>query len=228
MAIDAAFTHFPRLTTDRLVLRAIQPDDAEALFPVFSDADAMQYYGHLPHQSLAYTQALIAQIQARYAQRAALRWGITRTGDDRVIGSCGFHRFDDGFQRAETGYELQRASWGQGIMAEAMTAILSFGFTKLGLHRVEAIIDDANAPSRAFCSNLASPMRVRCASASTSATVSRTSTSLDCSRTSGSRGRIPRPGKSSTSSCPFVQFSRQSRRLPLSLSRRNVTVSHRC
>ena len=140
--------HFPRLTTDRLVLRAIQPGDAEALFPVFSDADAMQYYGHLPHQSLADIQALIAQIQARYAQRAALRWGITRTGDDRVIGSCGFHQFDDGFQRAETGYELQRASWGQGIMAEAMTAILSFGFTKLGLHRVEAIIDDANARSK--------------------------------------------------------------------------------
>lgn len=141
MAIDAAFTHFPRLTTGRLVLRAIQPGDAEALFPIFSDADAMQYYGHLPHQSLADTQALIAQIQARYAQRAALRWGITRAGDDCVIGTCGF-------QRAETGYELQRAAWGQSIMAEAMTAILSFGFTELGLHRVEAIIDDANARSK--------------------------------------------------------------------------------
>jgi ribosomal-protein-alanine N-acetyltransferase len=148
MAIDAAFTHFPRLTTDRLVLRAIQPRDADALFPIFSDADAMQYYGHLPHQSLADTQALIAQIQARYAQRAALRWAITLAGDDRVMGSCGFHRFDDGFHRAETGYELQRAAWGQGIMAEAMTAILSFGFTELGLHRVEAIIDDANARSK--------------------------------------------------------------------------------
>jgi [ribosomal protein S5]-alanine N-acetyltransferase len=148
MAIDAAFTRFPRLTTDRLVLRAIQPRDAEALFPIFSDADAMQYYGHLPHQSLADTQALIAQIQARYVQRAALRWGITRAGDDRVIGSCGFHRFDEGFHRAETGYELQRAAWGRGIMAEAMSAILSFGFTELGLHRVEAIIDDANARSK--------------------------------------------------------------------------------
>src|SRR5260370_7304489 len=126
--------HFPRLTTDRLVLRAIQPGDAEALFPIFSDADAMQYYGHLPHQSLADTQALIAQTQVRYVQRAALRWGITRAGDDRMIGSCGFHRFDDGFHRAETGYELHRAAWGQGIMPEAMTAILSFAFTQLALH----------------------------------------------------------------------------------------------
>jgi ribosomal-protein-alanine N-acetyltransferase len=148
MAIDTAFTHFPRLTIDRLVLRAIQLGDAEALFPIFSDADAMQYYGHLPHYSLADTQALIGQIQARFAQRTALRWGITLAGDDRLVGTCGFHHFDDGFQRAETGYELKRAAWGQGIMAEAMTAILSFGFTELGLHRVEAIIDDANARSK--------------------------------------------------------------------------------
>src|SRR5260221_13101494 len=114
--------HFPRLTTDRLVLRAIQPGDAEALFPVFSDADAMRYYGHLPHQSLADTQALIAQIQAGYAQRAALRWGITATGDDRVIGPGGFPQFDDGLPRAETGYELPRGSGGQGLMAEGVTA----------------------------------------------------------------------------------------------------------
>src|SRR5260221_918750 len=118
--------HFPRLTTDRLVLRAIQPGDAEALFPVFSDADAMQYYGHLPHQSLADTQALIAQIQARYAQRAALRWRITRTGDDRVIASGGVHQFDDGLQRAEKGHDVPRAHLGQGSMAGATTA--TFGF----------------------------------------------------------------------------------------------------
>ncbi|HEX9412198.1 MAG TPA: GNAT family protein [Ktedonobacterales bacterium] len=148
MAIDAAFTDFPHLTTDRLLLRSIQPHDAEALFAIFSDADAMQFYGHLPHQSLGDTNALIAQIQARYARREGLRWGITRKGDDRVIGSCSLHRFDAGFHHAETGYELQRASWSQGIMAEALTAILTYGFMELGLHRVEAVIDEANARSK--------------------------------------------------------------------------------
>ena len=74
-----------------------------------------------------------------------------------MIGSCGFHHFDDGFQRAETGYELKRAAWGQGIMTEAMTAILSFGFTELGLHRVEAIIDDANARSKGLLLKLDIP-----------------------------------------------------------------------
>jgi len=150
MTIDAAFTHFPTLTTNRLLLRQIQPNDAEALFPIFSDAEAMQFYGHYPHQSLDDTHELITQIQARYTQRKAIRWGITLHSEDKLIGSCGFHHFDESFHRAETGYELHRIFWGKGIMTEAMSAILTYGFTQLGLHRIEAIIDIANEPSKAL------------------------------------------------------------------------------
>jgi len=67
-----------------------------------------QFYGHEPHQSLDNTHELIQQIQARYDQRKAIRWGITLQSEDRLIGSCGFHHFDESFHRAETGYELHR------------------------------------------------------------------------------------------------------------------------
>jgi [ribosomal protein S5]-alanine N-acetyltransferase len=154
MSIDAMFTQFPRLTTDRLLLRQIQPNDAEALFTIFSDVEAMQFYGHEPHQSLDDTHELIRQIQARFARRESLPWGITLQGEDNVLGSCSFHNFDIGFHRAETGYELHRAFWGKGIMFEAMSAILTYGFTELGLHRVEAIIDNANERSKALLREL--------------------------------------------------------------------------
>jgi [ribosomal protein S5]-alanine N-acetyltransferase len=148
MTIDTAFTHFPSLSTDRLLLRQIQPGDAEALFAILSDRQVTEFYGHEPHQSLDDTQELIRQIQARYARREALRWGITLQGEDRLIGSCSLHHFDSGFHRVETGYELNRAFWGKGIMTEAMSAILTYGFTELGLHRIEAIIDIANERSK--------------------------------------------------------------------------------
>ena len=45
MTIDTAFTHFPSLNTDRMLLRQIQLDDAEALFAILSDEEAMQFYG---------------------------------------------------------------------------------------------------------------------------------------------------------------------------------------
>jgi len=43
MTIDAAFTRFPSLTTNRLILRYIQLADAEDLFATFSDEEAMQF-----------------------------------------------------------------------------------------------------------------------------------------------------------------------------------------
>jgi [ribosomal protein S5]-alanine N-acetyltransferase len=148
MTIDTAFTNFPNLTTNRLLLRQIQPDDAEALYATFSDQEVMEFYGHEPHQSLDDSHELISRIQTRYAQRESIHWGITLSGEDRVIGTCSFHRFDAGFHYAETGYELNRAFWGRGIMYEAMSAILTYGFTELGLHRVEAVIDNLNERSK--------------------------------------------------------------------------------
>jgi len=150
MTIDSTFTRFPYLTTKRLRLRQIQPDDAEALFAILSDQQVMELYGHEPHQSLAETQALIKQIHTRYIRREGIRWGITLGKEDRIIGSCSFHHLDPDFHRAETGYELEQASWGKGIMTEAMSAVLTYGFTEMGLHRIEAIIDMANERSKAL------------------------------------------------------------------------------
>jgi RimJ/RimL family protein N-acetyltransferase len=148
MTIDAAFTQFPSLTTNRLLLRQIQPHDAEALFAILSDEESMEFYGHEPHQFLDETKDLIRQIEERYARKEALRWCITLQGEDRLIGSCSLFHFDVGFHCAETGYELKRAFRGKGIMTEAMSAILAFGFRELWLHRVEAVIDIANERSK--------------------------------------------------------------------------------
>ncbi len=150
MSIDAAFTHFPSLATQRLLLRQIRPDDAAALFTLFSDEEAMRFYGRAPHRSLEETREWIGRIQAGYARRESFQWGITRKGEDRVIGTCTFFHFDEGFHRAETGYALHRAFWRQGIVSEAMSAVLAYGFTELGLHRVEAMIDIANEASKAL------------------------------------------------------------------------------
>jgi [ribosomal protein S5]-alanine N-acetyltransferase len=154
MAIDAMFTQFPCLTTNRLQLRQIQLTDAEALFATFSDEEVMEFYGHLPHRSVDDSYELIQQQQTWYAQREGIRWGITYKDEERVIGSCGFFLFDEGFHRAETGYELNRTFWRQGIMTEAMAAILTYGFAELGFHRIEAVVDEVNERSKGLLQKL--------------------------------------------------------------------------
>jgi ribosomal-protein-alanine N-acetyltransferase len=150
MTIDAAFTHFPSLTTHRLHLRQIQPADAEALFAIKSDEKVTAVYGQEPHQSLDDTRALMQRLQALYEKREAIFWCITLKGEGTVIGSCTLFQFDADFQCAEIGYELHRAYWRQGITAEAVSAVLTYSFTELGLHRIDANVDAGNTPSRSL------------------------------------------------------------------------------
>ncbi len=150
MSIDAAFTDFPVLATPRLLLRHIEPTDAEALFEMFSDEETMKFNGHPRQQSLDNTYAWITEIQGRYDWREAIRWGVTLQGKDRVIGTCSFHRFGAGYHRVEAGYELNRAYWGKGIMFEAMSAVVTYGFANLNMHRIEAVIDISNERSKAL------------------------------------------------------------------------------
>ena len=114
MTIDAAFTHFPALTTNRLHLRHIQLTDIEALFAIVSDPQVTVPYGREPHQSLEDTRALFQRRQALYERRAAIMWGITLKGAETVIGSCTLFEFDPDFHCAQTGYELHRAYWRHG------------------------------------------------------------------------------------------------------------------
>lgn len=77
MTNDGALAHYQFLIARRLLLRQIQPKDADALVATFLDEDAMRCYAHEPHQSLVETRHLIEQIQVRYAWRVAIHWGIT-------------------------------------------------------------------------------------------------------------------------------------------------------
>lgn len=148
MTVDSAFKTFPILETHRLRLRPVLESDAQALFAIKSDLDVTRQYGQEPHQAVEDTLRWILRLQADYEMRVALFWAITLKGDDAVIGAGGFWNFDPGFHCAEIGYELHPADQGQGIMTEALSAVLAFGFNELGLHRIEANPLADNAASR--------------------------------------------------------------------------------
>ncbi len=55
-----------------------------------------------------------------------------------MIGTCGFTSFNLAANSAEVGYVLNRTRWGEELAPEALRAVLRFGFSGLGLHRIEA------------------------------------------------------------------------------------------
>lgn len=140
---------FPTLHTQRLVLREIVPADAPALLAVHGDAESMRWFGSDPLPDLAAAEALVETFAGwRRQPNPGTRWGIAwREDADRLLGSCGLWSWNRAWRRCTTGYELHPSVRGQGLMDEALRAILAQGFGAMGLNRVEALVHPENAPS---------------------------------------------------------------------------------
>jgi ribosomal-protein-alanine N-acetyltransferase len=151
------FDQFPILETERLLLRQIQPQDKQALFAILSDAEVTRYLGVHTLHSPEEVEALLPLFDLPYQTHSGIRWAIApKSGPDagQLIGTCGFHRWKRDHFRAEIGYELGRAYWGQDIMRAALENILDFGFSNMDLNRVEAEVWSQNGRSARFLEKL--------------------------------------------------------------------------
>ena len=144
---DEVFSSFPVLETERLRLRASGPGDAAATLAVLSSEDVCRYYDLSPLILEDEAATLIANRAAAFVREERIRWALARREDDTVIGSCGLSRWDEGAAQAEVGYELAPAEQGRGLMREALTAVLGFGFERMQLRRIEANVVPGNEPS---------------------------------------------------------------------------------
>lgn len=147
MLIEEAFTPFPVLTTERLILRQVVPADAPALFAVKGDRAITRAYAQPPHPSAEITRSWIERLGQSFQRREALFWGLAMIDGGPLIGTGGFWNIDAGSAFAELGYELGRDFQGQGLMSEAVRAMLDYGFGRMGLHRVEALPLEENSSS---------------------------------------------------------------------------------
>ncbi|QIN78004.1 GNAT family N-acetyltransferase [Rubrobacter marinus] len=137
----------PRLETERLILRALTPDDAAAVFAYASDPEVARYMSFETHRSLGDAEAFLDLTMGRYGSGDAPDWGLVYKGDGRLIGTAGFVAWEREHARAEVGYILHRDYWGRGLVAEALAAMISYGFEKLDLNRIEARCFAENAAS---------------------------------------------------------------------------------
>lgn len=142
----AVFDGLP-LATARLTLRPLLPCDAPALLAIHGDPTVMRYWSTPPWRALEDAQAFVARSAADTAEGQALRLGVTRTADARLIGQCTLFAISASNRRAEIGYSLAADSWGQGLMAEALRGLIGYGFGALALNRIEADVDPRNTCS---------------------------------------------------------------------------------
>lgn len=153
MGIAATLPLVPVLQAPRLRLRPLQAEDAEALHDAFADPQVMRHWSLAPSSDLAETRQRIAWSLAASPETHAA-WAITRPPDDRLIGLVNYHHREAWNRRLEIGYLLVRRHWRQGLMREALAALLDHCTAALEAHRIEAMVEPSNLPSRRLLEGL--------------------------------------------------------------------------
>jgi ribosomal-protein-alanine N-acetyltransferase len=147
LASPGVFDDPPVLRTERLVLRQITESDGPGLFDVFADDEVTEHYAWDAFTSVEQGHALAVRTAEQFRQRQAIRWGLLLSGSPRIIGTCGYTRWNEENRFAVLGYDLARCYWRRGLMSEAVAAVLRTGFGRMALHRVEATVMAGNIAS---------------------------------------------------------------------------------
>ncbi|WP_454192598.1 GNAT family N-acetyltransferase [Paenibacillus sp. Marseille-Q7038] len=147
--------NLPELHTERLWLRKLQKQDSRAIFQVWSDPVVTKYMNIESMHSEEDAEEMIELLDECSQNEEGFRWAIIEKSSGKIIGSCGFNHWQlKGAFRGEIGYELASSHWRQGLMTEAIKAMLNFGFTTMELNRIEALVDPRNEASAKLLSSL--------------------------------------------------------------------------
>ncbi len=139
---------FPVLKTERLVLKEVTLKDVQWYFRHFNTweiVDGQEYPG--PKDMKVARKELKMYFIDNFRKGTGIRWVIHLKGKDGIIGSAGLYKYVAPTAQAETGYDLDPEYWGQGIMTEAMTAIIDYAFDRMKLNRIEALVSPRNRGS---------------------------------------------------------------------------------
>jgi len=141
----------PKIETERLILREILPEDAEAMFEMDSDPDVHLYLGNEPVKDIEQINNVIQFIRKQYIDNGIGRWAVVLKESNEFIGWCGLKYFTEIINNHihiyDLGYRFGKKYWGKGYATEAAKACMEYGFNNMKLKEIYAMTDSRNANS---------------------------------------------------------------------------------
>lgn len=129
--------------SDRLLFRNFHLSDKDAVHGYASDPSVtrMTYWGpYTPSETESFLRRAIRGVSETPRSFYDLAIVAKERGPlSPPVGGCKLHVTDRQNREAEIGYYLEQKSWNRGFASETARALLSFGFSRLGLHRMVAL-----------------------------------------------------------------------------------------
>jgi ribosomal-protein-alanine N-acetyltransferase len=121
--------------------------DANDIFEYASMPEVSEHVTWDYHRNIADSMAFLKLIVQQYEDSKPSPWGIVEKSSGKLIGTGGYHNWIAEHRRAEVGYAISSGFWNRGLMTEALTEMLRFGFEEMGLNRIEALCRTENTAS---------------------------------------------------------------------------------
>lgn len=137
------------LDTDRLILRRLEVQDANAMYSNWAGNPEVTKYLTWPAHTDASATAHILHIwNEQYEKNIAFyQWAIVPKELGEPIGTMSVLRLDAYTDAAEIGYCIGQKWWHCGYTSEALKAVMSFLFRDVKINRLEARHDTHNPHS---------------------------------------------------------------------------------
>jgi len=136
-------SNFPKLQTNRLLLRQIVADDIENIFNGLSHPDVIKHYG-VSFKTLEETIEQMKFFDDLQKHGTGKWWAVCSAEDGTFFGAGGLNNVSMVHKKGEIGFWLLPNYWGHGVMSEAIPLICKYGFNELGLHRIEGFVETEN------------------------------------------------------------------------------------
>ena len=137
----------PTLTTERLVLRPLTAQDADAVYAVQSDAEALVYWDEPAWTDPSRFERFLARSRQMADDDEGVRLVVERRDDGAVLGWCAVNGWNRDHRSAGICYSLARHAWGHGYGGEAARALVDWAFEALDLNRIQTETDTRNEAS---------------------------------------------------------------------------------
>ncbi len=138
---------FELIETKRLRLIGLSPDDMKYIFQNLTKSEIKKILGHRSEEDYLKEESKYKNGYSSY-NRSFILFLLTDKESDKIIGRCGIHNWNIEHRRAEIGYVMHDENYRRkGLMTETIHAIINYGFKKMNLNRIDALVGIGNIPS---------------------------------------------------------------------------------
>src|SRR4051812_37223461 len=125
------------IETKRLLLKVLSPADIKYIFENHSKPEIKTMLGHRSEEDYQREENKYKNGYSSY-NRSFKAFLLTDKASGTIIGRCGIHNWNAEHRRGEIGYMMEDEDYkGKGLMAEAVSVVIAYGFDKMNLHRIE-------------------------------------------------------------------------------------------